>query len=253
MRRDARAGGGRRRQPQRFLADHQASVDERGSKMQVEDKYDGEQVLVVNSELVNNKVSAGLEPFQGIKLDKVHRYLREILRPDRARFYPRFLAEEDPGLKQIIPYCVFVHKRSVFCYVRGGGAGETRLVGNRSIGIGGHVNPEDDVRTGLLEDHRSTLDNAVVRERKEEIVFPHPYRHKPVEYGIINDDSNAVGRHHLGVVYAHHLYSPCVRSREEQIEQSGFVPLSVLAAGTELGDQLETWSRIVVDSLAEER
>ena len=82
--------------------------------------------------------------FQGLTFD-VERYLSEFFVAGVPRFMPRSLAEGDPTFKQLIPYVIMTHGGKYLSYVRGKQAGETRLVGHRSIGIGGHINPADDM------------------------------------------------------------------------------------------------------------
>ena len=98
-----------------------------------------EQVLVVE-----RKVIERVGMFQGLVFD-VQRYLHVLFAPDVLHFMPRPQAEADPNHKQIIPYVIMSHDGKYLSYVRGRRAGESRLVGNRSIGIGGHINPVDDM------------------------------------------------------------------------------------------------------------
>ncbi|MHC4939572.1 MAG: hypothetical protein ACYTHK_11430, partial [Planctomycetota bacterium] len=103
-------------------------------------------------------------------------------------FAERARVEEDPSLKQIIPYAVVTRGRAVFRFRRRGG-GEKRLVGLASIGVGGHVNPED---------AGDVILDALDRELEEELILPS--RRKIDLLGLLNDDSTAVGSVHLGVV-----------------------------------------------------
>ena len=96
-----------------------------------------EQILVVERKVVEE---VGM--FQGLTFD-VERYLSKIFVQGVPRFMPRSKAEKDPSFKQIIPYVIMACDGKYLNYVRGTRAGETRLVGNRSIRIGGHINPVD--------------------------------------------------------------------------------------------------------------
>ena len=96
-----------------------------------------EHVLVVPTELFHE-----LGHFQGCCPD-VDAYLQTLLDPLQMRFEPRDTVEEDPSLKQLIPYCVFRHQERVFHYRRGTEQGEQRLHSKRSIGIGGHISSTD--------------------------------------------------------------------------------------------------------------
>ena len=64
---------------------------------------------------------------------------------DEGYFLPRGDCETDPTFKQIIPYVIvyFQATGQILTYRRGPEVGETRLAGNRSLGFGGHINPDD--------------------------------------------------------------------------------------------------------------
>ncbi len=195
---------------------------------------EGPRVLVVPAAELDR-----LGRFQGYSAE-VERYLGALLVPELAHFRPRGLVEEDPSLKQIIPYVVFRTANAVFCYTRGKASGEARLRRLRSMGVGGHVEEVD-------ADGRATLEAyemALRRELDEEVEVHSPGRLHRV--GLINDDSNAVGQVHLGVVHLYELEGPFMGPREDALVDAGFVPLTDLRA---LRDQFETWSQICMDAL----
>ena len=208
------------------------------------DRYRGEKVLVFERSILDD-----LGPFQGTTTDS-ERYLDVILARENNHFHERFRAENDPSLKQIIPYVLFRCGAEIFSYVRGKQAGETRLVGNRSVGIGGHINPEDEATLfgdALQTSDRQTYLEAVRREITEEVVVEGDY--DPRIIALINDDSNPVGQVHFGVVHLCELDARRVRKREQQITEAGFVPLPELAGPRRT--ELETWSALAVDLLVD--
>lgn len=193
---------------------------------------DDEQILVVERALVEQ---VGM--FQGIQLDTA-RYLPVLLDPANYRFVRRGDAEEDPSLKQLIPYFLICHEDRIWRYVRGKQSGEGRLVAKASLGIGGHINHEDDDLFGDL------YTRGAERELHEELIVPAGAPHRVV--ALLNDDSNPVGQVHLGVV--HILKSPTrdVRRRESVITEAGFLSLDELRAERE---RLETWSQLCLDHI----
>lgn len=197
-----------------------------------------EQVLVVE-----RKVLDELGTFRGLQFD-VQRYLDRLFGSGTPRFIPRPVAEKDTGFKQIIPYVLMTCEDRYLTYVRGKRAGETRLVGNRSIGIGGHINPADDAAPLFRSDFRQAYEVAVEREVAEEVSVEAGHADHVV--ALLNDDSNEVGQVHLGVVHCWVLDAPNVSRREQMITQMEFMSPDELRA---VRDQMETWSQLCLDGL----
>jgi len=199
-----------------------------------------ERVLVVPRSLL---FEGGRKAVDGFEPGDAGGYLATVARV--GRFVSRALAEEDPSLKQIIPYGMLVFADKVFVMERTGKGGEARLHRKVSLGVGGHVNPEDmGPRGDRPADGRAAVKNAFNREIREELLLDTPYREEVV--GVINDDSNSVGSVHFGIVYRLEVESPRVRVREEELLQGAFVPLRELGRYREA---METWSRIILDAL----
>ncbi|MBJ05742.1 MAG: hypothetical protein CMO40_01300 [Verrucomicrobiaceae bacterium] len=201
-------------------------------------KYDGEQILVVPRSLFDE-----LGSFQGLSTD-TERYIPSLLNPSNNFFMDREAAEEDPGHKQLIPYALFRHGDRYLHYVRGQSGGESRLHALGSLGIGGHINPVDERADPL---GRATYMAGVEREIEEELVLPSQPSQRIV--ALLNDDSNAVGRVHLGVVHLFEIPDQDVSAREEALSQLQFQTSEALR-GT-LYQSLESWSRFCVDAIEE--
>jgi predicted NUDIX family phosphoesterase len=197
-----------------------------------------EQVLVVE-----RKILEQVGMFQGLAFD-VQRYLDKLFVPGVPRFIPRPQAEANPSYKQLIPYVIMSHAGKYLSYVRGRRAGETRLMGLRSIGIGGHINPIDADNSPLFAYLRENYLGAVQREVAEEVSVQASYSDEIV--ALLNDDSNEVGSVHLGVVHHWTLDSPAVSKREQMITQMTFMTPAELH---ELRDTLETWSQLCLELL----
>ena len=199
-----------------------------------------EEVLVVKRMIVEQE---GM--FHGLNF-QVDRYLRRLFAPGVLRFMPRSQAEADPEYKQLIPYVIMTHENKYLTYVRGKRAGETRLVGNRSIGIGGHINPVDDEVPLFDADFREMYRVAVEREVAEEVSVEADHTDRIV--ALLNDDSNEVGQVHLGVVHYWTLDSSKVEKKEQMITQMAFMSIDELQ---EVRDSMETWSQLCLDGLGE--
>jgi predicted NUDIX family phosphoesterase len=180
--------------------------------------------------------------FQGFNAD-IDRYLPTILDKKNNSFMPRALAETNPTFKQIIPYVVITDGKSLLHYVRGKKAGEQRLVAKGSLGIGGHINDEDDSLFAFGVDMQAFRD-AVKREVYEELAIQGEFNARPV--GLINDDSTEVGRVHFGVVHVMFCKPEEVKKNEQVITQVEFMPIEELKAKRE---QMETWSQLCLDNI----
>ncbi len=191
-----------------------------------------ERVLVVPTAVFH---AAG--HFQGFT-DDVGRYLPGLLDPMRLSYRPRSEVETDPSFKQLIPYVVLRCRNQVFHYTRGQRGTEARLRALRSVGVGGHISADDSTLFG--DPYRE----GMLRELAEEVVIETGYAERCV--GLINDDSNAVGQVHLGIVHVLELDEPKVRRREQALTRSGFAPLAELRSQRE---EFETWSQFVLDAL----
>src|SRR5579864_4558629 len=62
---------------------------------------------------------------------------------DHHFFMPRADVEDDPSYQQIIPYVIFRHRDRYLLTHRLRASAERRLRKQYSLGIGGHINPED--------------------------------------------------------------------------------------------------------------
>jgi predicted NUDIX family phosphoesterase len=194
-----------------------------------------ELVLVFESCLLDE-----LGRFQGI-CRETERYLDAILSDSQGRFIARGRAERDPSYKQLIPYVILRHDDRIFHYIRGRESGEGRLRAKGSIGIGGHIEPRD---MNLFTPMRQLYLEAAAREVAEEVRLEADHRERIV--GLLNDDSNPVGRVHFGVVHLWDLDRPAVRRRERQITRGEFLPVGELSRRRET---LETWSRRCLELL----
>ena len=175
-------------------------------------KHRGEKVLVVHANLLDQM---GLE--EGVNRLLSTEKLKAMFDFGNAFFCDRARAEKDEELKQIIPYVIFKYENTVFSYLRGKGTDEKRLKGNRSIGIGGHINPVDTTGVDVGPDFNA-YQRALAREINEEVEFfavgAYGAFDQPKPIAFINDNSNPVGRVHLGVVHLCELSSKCVRRKE---------------------------------------
>ncbi len=189
----------------------------------------GEEILVVSRERLMH------EPVHGFTQTGVADYLARVHR--HAAFKPRERVEEDPSLKQIIPYLIVRCRERLFLFQRSTAGGETRLRGLFSIGVGGHINRAD------VAGARDLVAAGLQRELEEELVIAGLWRTRLV--GVLNDDSNAVGRVHFGLVHVVDVDSPDVAVRESDALTGRMASLEDVLA---VRDRMETWSRLILDA-----
>ena len=191
-----------------------------------------EQILVVK------RSDIFLEPaWIGLKNVDFTQYLKRI--QEKQEFMPRTIAETSFDYKQIIPYLVFQHQDTLFVMQRKGTASEQRLANKYSLGIGGHLREED--ITG------KTLFDWARREFEEEVNYSGSLDITPL--GVLNDDSNDVGKVHIGFVFLLKGDSANISIKSEL--QSGEL-LSFEECKTKY-HAMETWSQFVFDFLTQKK
>jgi predicted NUDIX family phosphoesterase len=183
-----------------------------------------------------------LGSFQGLNFEP-QKYLDAFLSRGNNFFLPRPEAEINPAYKQIIPYALIAFENKVAYYVRGKKAGEQRLVAKGSIGIGGHMNQEDESLFNYAL-NEAAYRAGVKREVNEEIKIDSPFEDRIV--ALLNDDTTEVGRVHLGIVHVFKLAEPKIEKREAMITGLTFLRKEELLARRET---MESWSQICLDSL----
>jgi len=212
-----------------------------------EKDYKGEQVLVTPRKFVRE-----FFPDYGFR-----RLDSSVLQPiwESSAFEDRARAEGDTSFKQLIPYCVIVrddevHETEVLVYTRGKAGAEARLRGQDSIGVGGHINPQDVEGCSLLETNgEDGFSTALGRELMEEIGIG-PEHIRQIDFvGLVNEDERDVGKVHLGLVYLVVLNPGTDLKFENCLLDPHWVVSDDLVKPEHL-DTLELWSKIVVEAFA---
>lgn len=160
-----------------------------------------------------------------------------ITPPNNYCFRSRAAVEEDEQWLQIIPYVVLRNQGGIWAYARHGGDG--RLLGRRSIGVGGHIEECDEQQT-LLE----TALHCARRELKEELADAKNALIDVEPSGWIHERDTAIGRVHLGLVFVADwkAIEPPAPKPDEPMMSIGFMsPDGVLA-----DDRFERWSHLAV-------
>ena len=171
----------------------------------------------------------GERPWKGIRSAGAERSLQLIAQEGTYR--PRAEAEQDPAWKQVIPYLLMRDGERLFLMQRTNAGADHRLHDLYSLGIGGHLNPQDG---GVLQGLR--------REFHEEMVAT--WEPRPRLLGLLNDDDVLVGQVHIGVVFEADAAGRSLRVRETDKLSGRFVAPDAIAA---VYDRMETWSQLLYD------
>ena len=164
-------------------------------------------------------------------------------------FVKRSELEEDPSFKQIIPYAIISNKnrtkrsrqsQSFYLFRRTSGQTEKRLHNKFSLGVGGHMNPDDS-----MESKEQYLIDELKRELFEEVKLLNGCLIEDIEFiGFINDDTIPVGRVHIGLLYNIHVSNKEVYINETDKMTADWIDKSNLA---EFYGGMETWTKIAFD------
>lgn len=188
-----------------------------------------ERVMVVEDARVRPLVQG---PFSQEGRDQVYE-----LALGSHRFMDRPAAEVDPAWRQVIPYVVVRHGDRWLLLRRTTRQTEARLHHRLSLGVGGHINPSEvGTPDPILAGMRRELEEEVALQGVESIRY----------MGVIQDDTDAVSRVHLGLVFLARVTSSAFEVREPHKMSA------VWATAREIREQeahLETWSRVLLDPL----
>lgn len=175
--------------------------------------------------------------WQGLNIDAIQPVLQAIAQ--HSEFQPRSAMEQDPSYKQIIPYLIFQHEDRFFLMQRKKDASEQRLQNKYTLGIGGHMRFEDLQRGAHLFDWAK-------REFSEEVSYEGSLKIAPI--GVLNDDSNEVGKVHLGLVLMLVGDSHNISIKSELSSGS----LISLPDCLDYVPYMETWSQIALMAILKE-
>jgi predicted NUDIX family phosphoesterase len=165
-------------------------------------------------------------------------------------FLRRSELEEDPSFKQIIPYAIISNNepecsgdrqsQSFYLFRRTSGQTEKRLHNKFSLGVGGHMNPNDS-----MESKEQYLIDELKRELFEEVKLLNGCLIEDIEFiGFINDDTISVGRVHIGLLYNIHVSNKEVYVNETDKMTAEWIDKPNLA---EFYEGMETWTKITYD------
>ncbi|HCG74610.1 NUDIX domain-containing protein [Staphylococcus caprae] len=200
-------------------------------------KFDEQIIVVPRSVLFNDDKNAfnGFLHKNNIKGKDIFNALSEYEVKRRGDM------EEDPTFKQLISYCLLENEKGeILVYERLSGGGEERLHGQSSIGVGGHMN--DVVGADSINE---VLRVNAQRELEEEVGLASEDSQNMEYIGFINDDTNEVGKVHMGVVFKITVQTSDVEAKETDTLRIKWVEKGSI----ESYDDFETWSALILQDL----
>lgn len=158
-------------------------------------------------------------------------YLFDIFRKASYRWRPSI--EENELYKQIIPYIAFISRNRVLSYKRTEKGAEDRLHHRFSVGIGGHVDSPDNFWDAAEREIMEEIGMTLSRSSLEVV-------------GMINDETDSVGKVHLGIALVAHVDDSAVFSGGET---DVLVEREWTGKDDFFGryDSYESWSKIFFD------
>ena len=190
-----------------------------------------EDVLVVPRDIL----FAGGE-WNGFRDDRLDELVERVR--SSYRFRSRREVEDDPAMPQVIPYVVFRHEDRYFLTHRLRRSSERRLRHLYSLGVGGHINPED------VANATDPIDAGMRREWEEEVVYDGHFQTHLL--GAINDQTTPVGRVHVGLIYLVDGDRPHISIREVDKLAGALLQLDAMRS---YYLDMESWSQLIFDYL----
>ena len=143
-------------------------------------------------------------------------------------------AESNPGFKQVIPYVILEHRPTGRVYMTMRLGGDSRLVGQASIGLGGHIDFGEDVSKCLY------------RELKEEVGIIPEYIVDITFCGFLHSEATEVDSVHVGMVYLAYTDRDDIACIEKDKLSGTWITKNELHR-LKMNGFLESWSELVVD------
>jgi predicted NUDIX family phosphoesterase len=211
-------------------------------------KWDEQIIVVSRKEIFDNENDV----FQGVLTDN-DKLTEMSFRFDSFSVMRRG-NEEDPtpaennaeinfDYKQPIPYVVVRRGEELFAYKRLSGGGESRLFDKVSIGVGGHMNKEEE-----LDTFSENVFENILRELEEELEID-AQSIVITTLGLINDDSDEVGKVHIGILVVADLEpNNSVEVKEKDQLVGEWMTMEKLNE-PEIYSKLENWTKLALTVL----
>lgn len=203
---------------------------------ELKEKYGDEEVFAVPYQHTQD-IPDGFQKFKGKAQDAIRKLMV------RGKFLLRAAIEEDMSFQQVIPYVLICNDDASKFFVTLRIAGEKRLLGSLSLGIGGHLNPCD---KGFMGDGFATLMNGMRREENEETNISEVAIDVHEPYGTVRDLKSSTPDH-VGIVYLHYVYDAAnLDVKEKDSLEPLWMTKEELVKNYE---KFESWAQLIIADL----
>ena len=195
-------------------------------------KYGDATVLGADKSIVDllpakGMVNRRIDPHLGNSVGLIERNLKPCLRCE---------AENNPEIKQIIPYVLLRNSVTGEVYTTTRLGGDNRLKGRLSIGLGGHMDEGENIITCML------------RELREEVGLTDGDIDGLMLYGYLYNDTTEVDSVHLGSVYIVNTSRQDIQCLEPDKLAGAWFSLPQLEPFRKI-NFLESWSAMLFDAI----
>jgi predicted NUDIX family phosphoesterase len=181
----------------------------------------------------------GFKCYVGLELDELLDFIK-----DNKLFLYRYMAENKPQYKQIIPYCTLKCGDDYYLLTRKDTQYETRLHGKSHLGVGGHINPLD---RKIYSKTDSEFMMSCMRELNEELNISINITKEDFSMlCCIFDKKNAVGKVHFGVALLLNIpedKKELISVKETDKMDGKWVSKTDLK---DMYESMESWTQIIV-------
>lgn len=202
-------------------------------------RYKDEKVYVIPNKYLF-KVPNGFTDISKYNKKQINNFMSIF--ENKGFFIPRYDAEYNDAMQQIIPYTIILNKNESKMYVSYRIDGDPRLNNVYSLGFGGHINIED-MYSLNNDNYYSLTESAANREIQEEIYIHNNSINKTL-IGFVRDIISET-KEHFGIIYAL-KFNNKISIKETNKLKGKWMSMAKIVDNYY---QFEAWSRYIIDHL----
>lgn len=159
-----------------------------------------------------------------------------------ATFEYRYLMETNTRFRQVIPYCLIRCNNNYFVTKRLDG--DNRLVGKCSLGLGGHIDYDENIWKC-----NNIIRRSLKRELEEELNINIAKQIKSIKLvALIHCNQTEVDKVHLGLVYIIDVIDYNISVKETDVLDGMWTSKESLVNNVDIVP-FETWTRLIIEQI----